>query len=326
MRVVAVDRGDAGDIRLDARQIDIRDNGSIDSATFADSTGRGGNISIQTGNLYLAGSGALLSSSNLGVGQGGDIRVSGDTIGIAQQAQVRAESIGQGAAGSIELQARDLLQISDARVSTEAERADGGPIHLRAGALLIRDSQVTTSVEGAQGNGGDITIDASALALDNGFVQANTAAFGARGGDIVVNSPQLVVTPGSLIVGGQQRLVFQPGSGISVIQAAAPDGVSGEVSLSAVELDISGELANVDARLQKLDELGADPCAVQRGQTPSSLAPGGRGGLPARASGALSLPLSAVGERAPAAQGTRSDEAGSPASETIQAPCQGSRR
>jgi hypothetical protein len=171
------------------------------------------------------------------------------------------------------------LLVEDSHITTEANTADGGPITLTgSGAVLLRNGQITTSTE--SGNGGDISLAPGALILDNGFIQANTGGTGASGGDIRIDTDLLIVPSDQILeVGGNERLSFQPNSGLNVIQAAAPDGVSGNLDVPALTLNIATDFAGVDTGFEGLAGLGKDPCHVGQGQKPSSLVFAGRGSL-----------------------------------------------
>jgi hypothetical protein len=69
-----------------------------------------------------------------------------------------------------------------------------------------------------------------------------------------------------------------------VIQAAAPDGVSGEVRIGAPSLDIAGSLTGLSAELLSAPALTKDLCRIGAG---SSLTPLGRGGLRPTSSGMI---------------------------------------
>jgi hypothetical protein len=69
-----------------------------------------------------------------------------------------------------------------------------------------------------------------------------------------------------------------------VIQAAAPDGVSGKVNVTAPALDIAGNLKGLSAALLEPAVLGKDLCRLGAA---SSLTPTGRGGLRPTAAGVI---------------------------------------
>jgi hypothetical protein len=152
--------------------------------------------------------------------------------------------------------------------------------------MLLDHSQVTTSVLGTQnGNGGDITIKASALAMNTGFIQANTAAPRATGGNVLIDVDALVPSGNTLALGGDLPFSFQRDVfALNVIQAAAPDGVSGHVDVTSPALDIAGSLTGLSAELIAFGTLAKDLCRVGAG---SSFTPVGRGGLRASASGLI---------------------------------------
>jgi len=83
-----------------------------------------------------------------------------------------------------------------------------------------------------------------------------------------------------IFVGGNSPFRFQPYSGINVIQAAAPNGVKGQINSTSPQLNLSGTLANLI--LQSFDQnvLSRDLCAI--GDS-SSLSQSGKGGLRRRA-------------------------------------------
>lgn len=149
----------------------------------------------------------------------------------------------------------------------------------------LQDSAITTSVLGLQGNGGDINIKSNFLIMDSGFIQANTAATGASGGNVNINVDTLEIPSGSLLfVGGNTPFQFQPFSGINVIQAAAPNGIKGQINSTSPQLNLSGTLANLIVQSFDQNALSRDLCAIG---TTSSLAQSGKGGLRRRAKDAL---------------------------------------
>jgi hypothetical protein len=89
----------------------------------------------------------------------------------------------------------------------------------------------------------------------------------------------LISSNNHLQSGGDQQSVFEPDSGRNVIQAAAPDGISGNISIIPPELNISGTLANLETQLIDIDRLTKDPCASPASKQ-SKLISISKGGLP----------------------------------------------
>jgi hypothetical protein len=116
--------------------------------------------------------------------------------------------------------------------------------------------------------------------MDSGFIQANTAAEGANGGLVNIDVGALIPSGGVLFMGGNSPYQFQPYSGINVIQAAAPDGVSGQINATSPQLNLSGTLANLIVPSFDSNEISRNSCRID---VSSSLSQAGKGGLRRRA-------------------------------------------
>ncbi|MEQ8955086.1 MAG: hypothetical protein RL120_13225, partial [Gammaproteobacteria bacterium] len=204
----------------------------------------------------------------------GLISIDAGQVNLSDDASISAESRSTTPASNINIRFADSAQISNSFITTSAVQSDGGGISLAGELFYLDKSQLTTSVAG-QGNGGDIAIATRVLVLNDGFIQANTEGVNASGGDILIDTEALISAQGQLIIGGDQ-LAFQPG--INVIQAAAPDGISGDIQVNSPELNVSADMVVIDTALLDLDELAQNPCSSS---FESALAEGGRGGLPA---------------------------------------------
>jgi filamentous hemagglutinin family protein len=260
--------------------------------------GVGGAITLSVNELVMQ-SGGAISTSNFGEsGVAGTIQIDANYVSINQEGSeflhpliqqtglfsgslYFTDSAGRGDAGIIAVTANEIIELhSGAQIATNAIDANGGPIIINGGILLVDDSHITTSVSGETGNGGDITLSPNLLVLNGGFIQANTSASQASGGDISIDTNTIIASSGNVQVGGTGA-IFQPGSGINVIQAAAPDGVQGDISITAPELDISGTLVSLASGLLEPARLSSDSCASLAEEAPSTLVQGGRGGVPA---------------------------------------------
>ena len=284
----------AGTIKIYANKLFMQTGGTISSVSSNFDpeihAGTGGNIAIQTQSLSMADAETLISSSSFAHGgAGGNISIQTNTLNVSNTAEIQADSTSKSPAGNININNTDIFKIDNARINTEATAADGGQIVINSETLALRNSQITSSVEGLQGNGGNITLVADNLILHTGFIQANTTTVGGRGGDIQVKSERLLASRNVLTVGGDERLTFQKDSAINIIQAAAPDGISGDVSLNTVQLDISGDLADVGSKFAKPLTIANNPCLLARGIIPSSLVVNGEGALPVNANDTVGL-------------------------------------
>ncbi len=305
--------GDAGDITVNASGVVSINDGFLSSTTL--SAGRAGSITIKAATIFLDGlhsridavagdtsSGqtgniTLKASESIYVNVGGKLLISNEasrsdtTIiqpGVLSLsapnifltgAQISAQSYGDFDAGSILIDFSKHLFLNYTNIFTSANEGNGGRIAVKGGGIAsLFSTTINTSVFGLTGNGGDIAIAADALVLTTGFIQANTAAKNANGGLVNIDVKTLAASGNTLFVGGQSAYKFSSGVfGFNVIQAAAPTGVNGVISIANPLLDLSSSLARLNVQLLDATGLGRNPCQSTGG---SSLARSGRGGLP----------------------------------------------
>ncbi len=278
--------GDAGSVKIEAGRIAI--DGPLSgfaSQAQPGAAGMVGNVHVRAGQIRVSNEGSI-SIAHLG-GLSDErrtnlLKIEAATLELLNGSRISARSEGNVPASDIELRLSDKLVVKgSSSVATSAKAGDGGDISVSCpGYALLEDGLVTTSTEG--GRGGDIAIDVKILVLDTGFIQANTEK-GAAGGDISVNARAVIASGNRLLIGGAERMRFLPGSGINVIQAAAPEGNPGNVVVAAPRLDVSATLVDVGADFLLPVQLITDHCLS--GKESSSLALRGAGGLP-RAFGA----------------------------------------
>ena len=209
------DKGNAGEIKIDAEEIILRNQSGI--AIDTKNQGNAGKLTINTSLLQLENSrvkdNAGINSSSSGSGEAGEITINADRI---------------------------LLDKSDIEAQTES--GDGGNINLNLKEFLVlrNGSRISTTAGtiNAGGNGGNITIDAPngfivAIPNENSDITAN--AFEGKGGNIQINA--------SGIFGIQFR--EQPTQQTSDISASSELGIDGTVEISTPDLNPSNELVEL---------------------------------------------------------------------------------
>jgi filamentous hemagglutinin family protein len=190
--------GNAGNIDIQARAIELNGVGYISSQSGADFPGLGlfdqagaggnitiaatdsirlanglpntissgsitpnpaGNVSIQTPRLILqAGSG--ISVSNLGLGDAGALDIQADQLFLSD-GSILSAGTRVGRSGGITIQADDL-RLDRSRITTDAGSSDGGNIAIRSDTLVARNNSDITANAGS-GLGGRVTIDVQGL-------------------------------------------------------------------------------------------------------------------------------------------------------------------
>ncbi len=166
--------------------------------------GAAGSVSVEaTGSVTLTGMTASGFPSGLlaetrGTGAGGDVSVSAWSLTLGDGATISSSSLGSGLAGDVRIELGDSLTLRDASIATQAISSDGGNITITAPRLIhLIDSRITTSVESGVGGGGNIFIDPQFMVLQNSQIVAN--AFGGPGGNIHIIAGQLISDPATAI-------------------------------------------------------------------------------------------------------------------------------
>ncbi len=289
------DSGRGGEVQVRAGTIEINGPDSqIGAAASSPSSGRSGNITVQSDGALMLRNGASLTIENgANNAQPSTVAASALTVQAAvlslDGGAIKANSTGNVAAGTIQINASERITLNQGSITTSANSGDGGTINVSGGKLVaLNNSQITTSVLVTNGNGGDIKIGADALVLNSGFIQANTAASNASGGLVNIGTKTLLASGSTLFVGGPSVYKFTPGVfGFNVIQAAAPSGVNGAIQITSPKLDLSGSLVGLSTEELDLGGLGRNPCDVSGG---SSLVQLGYGGMPISYRGLLGGP------------------------------------
>jgi filamentous hemagglutinin family protein len=211
--------GTSGDINITTGSLSLSKNSFLDASTFGQ--GNSGKVSIVAkDNILLAGGSDIYSSSEEGsVGNGGSINIQTSSLSLAQGSELNTKTLGQGNAGSININARDTISL-DGFIETTLKDGQPGPIYSRItsavnpeGTGKAGDIQIKTdslqSTNGAfissstlgKGDAGNIIIDANNIAFDgSSSIDSKVFADGVgKGGNIWVNTTNLSLLGGSEI-------------------------------------------------------------------------------------------------------------------------------
>ncbi|MBD2067769.1 filamentous hemagglutinin N-terminal domain-containing protein [Leptolyngbya sp. FACHB-671] len=256
--------GDAGDIIIDARDTasfdGTSDDGRFSSGVFSavreSGIGRGGNIRITTGSLFLTNS-ALLDTTTFGrgdagnvtinagdratfngssivssvgsgaVGNGGNIRITTGLLSLTNRTAFGAETRGQGDAGNIIFNTSALsLNEAQLQVLTFGRGNAGNVVFNVRDRASLSDSAIFSSVRpNAAGDGGDIRITTGSLSLTNSELDAETGGQG---------------DAGSVITDVGDRATFDNSSIFSSVRPGAV-GDGGDIRLRAGSLFLTNE-------------------------------------------------------------------------------------
>ena len=262
--------GDAGSINIHGSnntKLSITNQAVISTATRT--TGLGGDISINVGQLIVDNQG-LIESSSVGSDSLGTAFGKGGTISIAASRNIQLKnqsrittSAAQSDAGNIAISAGTTIDLFNSDITAESS-VDGGNITLIAPErVLLQNGTVTAE---AQVNGGNIVIDPILVNLLGKSVISANAVHGS-GGNITIFTNILGQSPQSRITASSQF------------------GVSGTVNINS-NLDLAGNLVILPITLLAATEVALQPhCAVQFADDASSFTIRSATGLPPEPNG-----------------------------------------
>ncbi|BAY25302.1 filamentous hemagglutinin outer membrane protein [Calothrix sp. NIES-2100] len=279
-------QGNAGNITIDARDTISFDNGFAFSTVDTTGIGNGGNINVTTGSLSLT-NGAQLAADTLGqgnagnitidardtisfdngfasstvqstgIGNGGNINVTTDSLSLTNGAQLAAATFGQGNAGNITIDARDTVSFDNGFAFSIVDTTgigNGGNINVTTGSLSLTNGTQLAAATRGQGNAGNITIDArDTVSFDNGsaFSTVDTTGIG-NGGNINVTTGSLSLTngaqlaaatlgqgnAGNIIINARDTISFDNGSAVSFVNTTGI-GNGGNINVTTDSLSLT---------------------------------------------------------------------------------------
>lgn len=287
--------GNGGNVQIDAANLTIDGHDLLTGSgdfltgvqavtTSSDVPTPGGSIHITAGSLTLDHMGSVFTTS-YGIGPGGNVDITANRVSLANGATIRAAGESDGAAGAISVvAAKDVMLSTGSSISTSALASSGGDIHVEAGdSIRLTDSQITA--QAGPGGGGNITLMAPNLIYLLGSTL--TAQAEGDGGNLTIDPIFFILNDGSLVSrsstanGGNITILsdffFQSAA---LIDASAPFGLPGTVSVFAPEVDLSGSLIGLPGNLLGAETQLRPDCGVRLAGNVSSFIVLGRGGLP----------------------------------------------
>lgn len=203
--------GDAGTITIEADKVLILSDSKIvnNSASTQPNAGQAGSVVIDVRDLKLMNE-AVISSSTVGPGQGGNINIKVADVLVATNGGIGSVSDSSennaGQAGNIQVQANQIKLTAGGEINTSSQQAGGGNITINAPQLLhLQNGKIMTSVQGGSGSGGNILIEnPMLLVLDQAQIRAD--AHGGEGGNITIRSEHYLRSAQENVVSASSKL------------------------------------------------------------------------------------------------------------------------
>jgi filamentous hemagglutinin family protein len=310
-------RGNGGNIIIDARdsvtfKSDIRDySGGAFTQVEPEAVGKGGNISIKTGNLSISGY-QEINTRTQGQGNAGNIFINANNISLtgsdvriissASKSGRLANTFGNG--GNIDIRAGSLSVNDGANIlaGSEFSRAAAGNIKIDANRITLKNQSSIKSESVADADGGNINLNLNGFLLlrNNSKISTNagTEKAGGNGGNINIDTPFIVAVPkeDSDITanaftgnGGNVNIQAQNIFGIearpkptnqSDITASSELGVQGRVSIRQPDVDPTKGIIELPQGLQDQSNQLGQLCGLGRKPLGRFVITGKQGTLP----------------------------------------------
>jgi filamentous hemagglutinin family protein len=316
--------GKGGNITIDAGSISFREGAGILASTAG--KGDAGNVTVtaKDGINFQGTAGILSQVERGGVGKGGNITVDANSISFRDGAGIKSDTLGEGNAGTIKINARDAINISGESNFSRSVFVERGGLFVGsqsktgvAGDIIVTspnitlDNDGTINAESRSGNGGNINIGSQSAAnllllRRGGNISTNaegTALQGGNGGNININSNLIVALPNENSDisanavkgrGGNVNINSQGLFGIqfsnqktnnSDITASSDFGLNGSVIISTPGTDPGRDKGELTAAPNDASNQISQACSAS--QQDNKLYITGRGGHPANATDPL---------------------------------------
>ncbi len=312
LQASAIGPGDAGDITIRARSVEVSDpfedfTGTVSGVLVSvdpGATGNGGELEIDAERLHIFDGGQVIASS-FGDGEAGDIILNVndiDVTGISEDGQfpsrIAAFSMENSPAGSVTITSNNLRVRDGAEISVSAifpgDNAKAGNLNITASSIVL-DQSATLSAEVSAGDNGNIILDSQLILMRDRSNITTNATGAATGGNITIDTDLLVALENSDITANAEnsfggRVIInalgifgtefrEQQTSDSDITASSQLGASfsGTVEINAPYSDPSAGLFELPENFVNPKLLVATGCATNEG---NQFAQTGRGGLP----------------------------------------------
>ncbi|MFN6481930.1 MULTISPECIES: S-layer family protein [unclassified Nostoc] len=255
----AIGSGNGGNIQVKTGgTLTLRNGGVI----FTDANRNAGNINIDTNDAVIIDgiSGTFSYLSAGGVGKGGNIEITTNSLTLSNGGQLSASSFGKGNAGDIIVNAGDAIGIdgvsSNGRsgvftsLQGEAE-GNGGNINLTTSSLFLTNGGRVSGSTFSIGNGGNITIDARDRIFIDGVSTTGYASglFSTVNQDAVGNAGNINLTTDSLFLnrGGISSSSFGQGKAGDININSGSTALDNQAAIAAITNSGDGGNINLTA-------------------------------------------------------------------------------
>ncbi len=228
--------GNGGNLIIQTPQLVVRDGAQIEASTLGD--GNGGNLNIiANSKIQVTGASVDNKSSRLFAGaysntkgNGGDLTIQTGNLFVENRGEIQAGTFGEGNGGKLDITANQSIKLidrlDDNEVSTglftgayRNSKGNGGDLTIKTSELLVENGAQISTITLGEGNGGNLNINSEGSIkligrLDDKEISSGlfTGAYGdltGNGGDLTIQTSELLVENGAQI----RTITFGAGNG-----------------------------------------------------------------------------------------------------------------
>jgi filamentous hemagglutinin family protein len=273
--------GSGSQLNLATQRLTIEDGAQLITATFTD--GSGASLTAKVSSVTeLKGAGSAISSSvfeglPIPTGDGGKINLETGQLKISDGALVTVSNQGLGDAGDIDIFAPNIDLSDRARIIAETASGTGGNINLQIDDTLTLDSNSLISAQASNsGNGGNVNIDAN-------FIVAFPNQLAGNGSDIIAsaeagNGGRITISGESLL--GIEARKAEDNNRTNDIDASSEFGLNGTVEIFTPDRVSLQSAIELPSNVVEAELTTAQTCSVnQENKATNGLEIAGRGGV-----------------------------------------------
>ncbi|MBD2595927.1 S-layer family protein [Nostoc spongiaeforme FACHB-130] len=230
--------GNSGNIHINTNSLAITNGAYVSVSTFGQ--GKADNLIINAREVLFDRGFAFSTVGQGALQDGGSIRISTDLLTLKNNAQLQASTFGEGNAGSVIIDALEVV-LGDTRrdsnfpsviASTVEQGAvgNGGSIRISTDLFTLNNGSQLLTLTRGQGNAGNVILAANNVSFDNGniFSTVEQGAVG-NGGSVHITTNLLTLTNGAQIAASTRG---QGNASNIHITASEAVNISGTISVT----------------------------------------------------------------------------------------------
>jgi filamentous hemagglutinin family protein len=230
------DAGSAGNLTINTRELLVQNGGQVSARTSG--VGKGGNLDVTAQTVQLIN--GLLTTRTQSIGDAGNLTINTRELLVQNGGQVSTITLNAGKAGNLNIDATEVQLIGydgllPSGLGVSAERnstGDAGSLTIKTNTLLVRDGAQLNAITSGAGRGGNLSVDAQDIQL------IGTTANGEFPSGLSVSAQRnSTKNAGSLRI-KTNTLLIQDGAQISAATFGA--GKGGNLSVDAQKVQLIG--------------------------------------------------------------------------------------